>query len=139
MKKMTIKINVLSTLIPIQIGELSFEVDVTDQKYRAFIERFKLVQQELLNLVAKVDEEEQKGVTINEDELIEKLHQLVSTAYDELLGAGAFNQVYEQTPRIVSVTSYLVKIVAGLEKEMEADSKSNMSTYLKAKHAKSKK
>jgi len=137
--KMAIKINVLSTLVPIEIGNLKFEVDVTDEKYQAFIERFKAVQKELLALMTEIEEMEKNGTEINEEETLAKLHQLVSKAYDELLGEGTFRQVYQQTPRIVAVTSYLVKLVAALEKEMEVDQKANMSSYLKAKQTKSKK
>jgi len=133
---MAIKINVRSTLIPVEIGELKYEVDITDQKYRAFSERFKYVQKELLKLVTAIEDQEKKGEEINEDELFEKLQQLVSTAYHELLGSQAFEQVYQQTPRLIEVTGYLVKLVAAIEQEMEADQGPAMSSYLKAKQAK---
>ena len=44
---MAIKINLESTVIPVEIGDLKFEIDVTDEKYETFTRGFNACWQRL--------------------------------------------------------------------------------------------
>lgn len=104
---MAIKISLESTIIPVEIGDLKFEIDVTDEKYEAFTNNFNVFLKEIVTL----DEES------SED--IEKLKVLVQKLYDELLGDGSYEQIYTKMPNISFVAGTLANIVTQLAKEME--------------------
>jgi len=104
---MAIKINLESVKIPVEIGDLKFEIDVMDEKYETFISNFNI----FLEKIESFDGEK------SED--IELLKTMVSEVYDELLGIGSYDQVYAKMPNIAFVTSVLVNIVTQLVEEMD--------------------
>ena len=103
---MAIKINLESTVIPVEIGDLKFEIDVTDEKYERYIQAFNT----FLDDVSALDE------TAAEDLALLKAKQ--TQVYDVLLGAGAFESVYQLAPSVVITTGILTQVVEQLEKEM---------------------
>ena len=120
---MAIKVSLESTKIPVEIGDLKFEIDVTDEKYEAFIEKFN-------NFLAKIEflsEEKVEDMTL--------LKTMVSEVYEELLGMGSYEKIYSKMPNIGFVSSALVSIVTQLIKEMEQriTATSKMNTVTKKK------
>ena len=103
---MAIKINLESTKIPVEIGDLKFEIDVTDEKYEAFIKNFNA----FLTQMESLDEEKSEDIA--------HLKKLVEKIYDDLLGMGAYEKIYTMMPNISFVASTLVSIVTQLVEEM---------------------
>ena len=105
--KMAIKINLESTKIPVEIGDLNFEINVTDEKFDTFSKHF----QDFLNNVQALDEQNEEDQN--------KLKPLVKSIHDELLGLGSFELVYEKVPNVTFVAGILIKIVSQLTEEMD--------------------
>jgi len=104
---MAIKVNLESTKIPVEIGDLKFEIDVTDDNYEVFIDNFNI----FLEKVESLDEGNSEDVV--------QLKIFVEKIYDDLLGMGAYQQIYAKMPNISFVASTLVKIVMQLVEEMD--------------------
>ena len=104
---MAIKISLESTKIPVEIGDLKFEIDVTDEKYEAFIQNFNA----FLSKMESLDEEKSEDIAL--------LKTMVSKVYEELLGTGSYEQIYAKMPNIAFVASTLVNIVTQLMQVMD--------------------
>ena len=104
---MAIKINLESTVIPVEIGDMKFEIDVTDEKYEAFIKNFNV----FLSKMEVLDE--------NKSEDVAQLKVMVKEIYDELLGAEAYEQIYAKMSNIAFVSGVLVSVVKQLMEEMD--------------------
>ena len=97
---MAIKIDLQSTVIPIEIGEFKFEVDMTDEKEKAF----KAKLDNFLKQAADLDEQKP------EDE--EKLKELLNEIYDSLLGEGSFDKLYSSASNLGILSGVFVQLVA---------------------------
>jgi len=104
---MAIKISLESTKIPVEIGDLKFEIDVMDEKYEAFIKNFNV----FLTKMEALDEEKSEDIVM--------LKAMVAEVYEELLGVGSYEQIYAKMPNIIFVASALVNIVKQLTEEMD--------------------
>jgi len=120
---MAIKINLESVKIPLEIGDLKFEIDVTDEKYEAFIKNFNI----FLEKMEVLDEEKTEDLAL--------IKEMVKEVYEDLLGKGAYEQIYEKMPNTAFVSKVLVTIVSQMMIEMESKSsfeaKSNMKVVTK--------
>lgn len=105
--KMAIKVNLESTKIPVDIGDLKFEIDVADDKYEIFINNFNIFLEE----VDRLDEDNSEDVV--------QLKKFVEKIYDDMLGIGAYQQIYAKMPNISFVASTLVNIVTQLVEEVD--------------------
>ena len=105
---MAIKINLESVKIPVEIGDLKYEIDVTDEKYETFVGKF----DEFLGKAAALYKEKTEDVT--------EFKTMLSDIYEALLGEGSFDEIYEQMPNISFVSSTFVKIVTQLMQVMGA-------------------
>lgn len=103
---MSLKIDVQSTVIPIEIGGLKFNIDIMDDNYSRFSEVFST----FLDDMSKLSETEADDM-----ELIKEKQKKV---FDTLLGEGAFKKLYELTPSLVVITGILTQIVEHLEEEI---------------------
>ena len=104
---MAIKINLESIKIPVEIGDLKFEIDVTDEKYESFIKNFNA----FLTKMESLDEDDVEDIA--------QLKVAVSEVYEDLLGTDSYEQIYEKMPNIAFVASVLVNIVTQLMAEMD--------------------
>ena len=104
---MAIKVNLESTVIPVEIGDLKFQIDVTDEKYESFIKNFN----EFLEKIETLDEEKSEDIA--------RLKEFVKEIYDELLGVGAYKKTYEKMPNISFVARTLANVVTQLVAEMD--------------------
>ena len=123
--KMAIKLNLNTTIIPVEIGDFNFEINMTDEKEKAF--------QTKLNDFLK--QAEQLNESHSEDE--EKLQTMIAEMYDELLGDGAFDQLYAHTPNVGILLGVFMQLVAEFAKE--AKSRVLPSSVLKIVEKKPKK
>jgi len=111
---MAVKISFIDTKIPVEIGKLKFEANTSDEVYNPFAERFKKFIDEMHDLEKALEKE-----GLDESEEFEKLKNRVAELYDELLGKGAFEKVYEQTPNLGLVASIFMQVVAGIEQDLQ--------------------
>jgi len=102
---MAIKLNLNTTVIPVEIGEFKFEINMTDEKEKAF----------QVKLNAFLKQAEQLNESSLEDE--EKLHAMIAEMYDELLGSGAFDKLYEHTPNAGILLGVFMELVTEFTKE----------------------
>lgn len=100
---MAIKIQTEKPVIPIEIGDLNFEFEVTDENIRRFYDSYDEVKKEL------------EKVTGDD---FESTKQVIAKAFDYILGEGAFNKIYEVSPSLIIITKYFWSIVEGLEEEL---------------------
>ena len=103
---MAIKVNLETTVIPVEIGDLKFEIDVTDEKYEEYVQSFNA----FLDDVSELDETESEDLKL--------LKEKQKHVYDVLLGEGAFESIYELAPSIMITTGILTQVVEQLEKEV---------------------
>lgn len=103
-----IKIETQKTGIPIEIGELNFVFELTDEN----IDRFKKVDTSVSKELDALDEEK--------DSYTQEGKIVLKKAYDTLLGNGAFEKIYEVTPSVFILMKYLIQLVDGLYTEIEA-------------------
>lgn len=105
---MAIKLNLNTTIIPVEIGEFKFEINMTDEKEKAF--------------QSKLNEFLQKAENLSEtnpaDE--EKLRTMIAQLYDELLEKGAFDKLYAYTANTGILLGVFMQLVAEFTKEARA-------------------
>jgi len=100
---MAIKIQTEKPVIPIELGELKFEFELTDENIKRFYDT--------------QDEIRKEFEEMNGDDL-ESTKEIVKKAFDYILGDGAFDKIYEVSPSIIIVVKYFQQIVEGLEVEL---------------------
>jgi len=102
---MAIKIEKKQTEIPIEIGDLKFTFDVTDESIKKFRENVIQIQKELDSIN-------------DEEEDMENAKAILGKGFDVILGDGAFEKVYQMTPSIPYLLNYFVQLVDGLTEEL---------------------
>ena len=133
---MAIKINVVKTGVPIEIGDLKYEVYLDDKAFEEMTKGYFEYTEKVTDLVNNLTEKAENEIA--EETSFQLLHDLVSEAYDNILGKGSFDEVYAQTPRIVAVSEYLGLIYKELRKEMGVDIHPDVAKYLKKSNKKVK-
>lgn len=105
---MAIKLNLNTTIIPVEIGDFNFEINMTDEKEKA--------------LQAKLNEFLKQAEKLNENNLEdeEKIHTMIAKMYDELLGSGAFEKLYAHTPNTGILLGVFMQLVTEFTKEARA-------------------
>ena len=103
---MAIKIEKKQTEIPIEIGDLKFAFDVTDESIKNFRENAIKIQMEL------------EGLENKEDENLELSKDILRKGFDLMLGEGAFEKIYQMTPSIPYLLNYFIQLVDGLTEEI---------------------
>lgn len=103
-----IKINVEKTAIPIEIGDLMFEFDITDKAIDKFRENALSVEQDLMSLDADQYDNKDLG----------QVKEVLRKGYDTLLGVGAFDQVYKLSPSVSVMMNYFIQITDGIQQQM---------------------
>ena len=101
---MAIKIKTEKPVIPIEIGKLKFEFDISDESIKNFRDGAEEVQK---------DFESMKG-----DDL-ETAKKALKKGFEYILGEGSFEKIYEQTPSVVTVSQYFEAVVQGIDEELK--------------------
>lgn len=120
---MTIKITTKSTEIPVQIDDLEFKVDATDEN----LKRIKDSAIEFQNKLANVENDDSDAV-----------RDAILGVFDLVLGEGAGQKIYEKTGSLPVTIDVLNQLSKGMEKEFAARGLSLSQTdkanqYLQAK------
>jgi len=105
---MAIKLNLKTTIIPVEIGDFKFEINMTDEKEKAF--------------QAKLNDFLQKAHQLNEQtsEDEETLRIMIAEMYDELLEKGAFEKLYNHTPNTGILLGVFMELVTEFGKEVKS-------------------
>ncbi|WP_017728493.1 hypothetical protein [Halalkalibacterium ligniniphilum] len=125
---MAIKIQTEKTVIPVEIGELNFEFNVSDEAIKNLRKNAKIVQEEFVNINDAVDEEKSEKAA----------KTVLQKGFDLLLGEGAFEKIYAQTPSIIYLMKYFIQLSEGIDKELktlgiDASQKEKVKKYLNKK------
>lgn len=123
---MAIKIQTKKPEIPIEIGDLKFSFDVTDESIKKFREKAVEIQKEFHSI----------GKTDDDNVALEKVKDVLKRGFDLMLGKGTFEKIYDLSPSIMICMDYFVQIVEGIEQELQnrryTDTpKENVEKYLK--------
>jgi len=100
---MVIKIQTKQTGIPVELGELKFTFDTSDESIKSFHDAAQTTLKEMENF---------------KDDDMDAAKKILKKGYDLMLGKGAFEQIYEQTPSLIEVTQYFVQLAEGIENEL---------------------
>lgn len=119
---MAIKIQTKTHIIPIEIGDVKLEFDMSDENVKRLFDSEKEIMKKI-NEVDKNDFEAQK--------------QAISEIVDTLLGEGSFDKLYNLSPSVFIVVEYFMQIAQGLKEEINKrlgnDNLSKAQKYLEAK------
>lgn len=107
-----VKIAVKSTKLPIEIGEHTFHVDVTEEGKDRF---FKIIEGYAAKTTKSIDKF-QKG-TIKAETSDKQCQKALEEVLDELLGAGAFKKLFALTPDHNLISEYYVEICGAISEE----------------------
>ena len=107
---MAIKIQTQKPSIPVEIGNLKFEFDVSDESVKQFREKGLVILREFENL--EVDEND-------EEKSLDNAKDVVKRGYEFILGEGSFEKVYELSPSILILMKYYEQIVTGIREELK--------------------
>ncbi|MET3504940.1 hypothetical protein [Halalkalibacter oceani] len=129
---MAIRIQTEQTGIPVEIGELKFIFDTSDESIIRFRKGAEKLQDELMAI--EFDKNDELAA-------LESAKDALRRGFDFMLGEGSFDRIYEQTPSVYSLTKYFEQIAEGLEKELKAmghelSQADKAKKYLKAKKKK---
>lgn len=98
-----IKINTQSTEIPVEIGELKFGIDSSDEGLKVLLKKYS----EVVKKSGKLKDADEKAGK-----------QIVADCFDILLGKGAFDQIYAQTSSLLRCMQILEQLAQGIAKEL---------------------
>jgi len=98
---MALKLNLKKSIFPVEIGEFKFEVDLSDDKTDAFEEKVTTFLTGINQLTDAPDNET-------------KFAELLQNVFDGLLGAGAYNQLYNYAKRNDILAELLEELVLAL-------------------------
>lgn len=131
---MAVKINLENkSLIPVEFGELSFSVDVSDRG-----------KEHLISLVDKYSKETDGvdlEVTDQESYMkaVEVMKSVLEKVYDDLFGVGSFKKIYDKYPDVILLSGSFVEVCEGVITEYDKRTgKEKMDKYLNQKQRKSK-
>jgi len=98
---MAIKLSLKKSIIPVEIGDFKFEVDLSDGKTKGFEEK-------MLNFLKGIKEYSQASDSKKELEI------LLKDIFDELLGIGAYEMLYNYAQRTDILAELLNELVLEL-------------------------
>ena len=120
---MAIKINTKKIGIPVEIGKLKFTAGTSDAELDSYVAAY-------------------KGILVSFNEMTEEttfaeMGKVFEEGYDLMLGEGAFDKVYEQTPSSIECAKYLIQLYEAVFAEVgKVDllkRKQKVDSYLKNK------
>ena len=106
---MAIKIQTEKTEIPVEIGNLKFSFDVSDESIKKFRREALEVQKEFHSI----------SVSKNDDEALEQAKGALKRGFDFMLGEGAFEKIYDLSPSVIACMNYFVQLQEGIEQELK--------------------
>lgn len=105
---MAIVIQTEQPVIPIELGKLSFEFNVSDESVKEFRKNASQIQKELESL----------KVSNDDDQALEQAKDVLRRGFEVMLGDGSFDAIYKQTPSVILVMKYFSQIGEGIAEEL---------------------
>lgn len=138
-KMAAIRIQTEETVIPVIIGEVELEFKADDDSLNLIMDAVEKFNEKGDKLDKKIKDEE-----LDYKEEFEVTKDFARESMDYLLGEGAFDKMYEQTPSLKLVIKYFLEIAESLKVELEAqgidtDQNEKMKKYIKDSKPKTKK
>jgi len=106
---MAIKIQTKKPEIPVEIGELKFTFDVSDESIQSFREEALRIQKEFHEI----------GHDVDDEKALEQAKAVLKKGFDMMLGEGAFEKIYKLSPSVMICAQYFAQIVQGIEVELQ--------------------
>lgn len=122
----TIKIQLETPAIPVEIGKLKFEFNTSDESIFAFRKTATTFRDELENADAAEGDE------------FERAKEILRKGFDLMLGEGAFEKIYAQTPSVLSVTKYFVQLTQNITEQLNKMGLSETQQQKAQKYVKAK-
>lgn len=134
-----IRIQTEEVFIPVEIGEVELEFKADDDSLNLIMDAVEKFNEKGDKLDKKIKDEE-----LDYKEEFEVTKDFARESIDYLLGEGAFDKMYEQTPSLKLVIKYFLEIAESLKVELEAqgidtDQNEKMKKYIKESKPKTKK
>lgn len=122
----TIKIQIDKPAIPIEFGKLKFEFDTSDESVEKFYGGIDKIQNDLMD------------IEFDENDMMGGAKEALRKGYDHVLGKGAFEEIYKQTPSVMKLTSLFLVLMEHVTKELESmgmsqNQKQKVDKYLQNK------
>lgn len=92
-----------------EIGELKFTFDVSDESIKNFREEALRIQKEFHEI----------GPDVDDEKALEQAKAVLKKGFDMMLGEGAFEKIYELSPSVMICAQYFAQIVQGIEVELQ--------------------
>lgn len=103
----TIKIQIDKTAIPIEFGKLKFEFDTSDESVEKFYGGIEKIQSDLT------------AIEVDEKDMLSGAKEALKRGYDHVLGDGAFEKIYKQTPSVMKLVSLFLVLMENVTEELE--------------------
>lgn len=126
---MAIKIQTKKTEIPVEIGDLKFAFDVSDESILNLQKEALEVQKEFHGIATSEDDEK----------ALEQAKKALNCGFDMMLGEGAFEKVYDLSPSVMICYEYFIRILKGIEEELANRGYSQSQKELAEKYLQQKK
>jgi len=110
---MAIKIQTEETVIPVEIGNLTFGFNISDDAVSTFQNGVDKVLEKFKKLEKEISEE-------NGSEVIGLVKQVLTEGFDFMLGEGTFEKLYKQTPSVIKLTNVFKQLSDSLKEELES-------------------
>ena len=98
---MALKLSLKKSIFPVEIGEFKFEVDLSDDKAKDLEEKVSAFLKGINDLAGNPENEE-------------KFTELLKNVFDELLGEGAYEKLYDYAKRVDLLAELLEELVLAL-------------------------
>lgn len=117
-----VKFKQRNNVIPIEFGELKFEFVANDDSIKRLLETGERVKKDF-----------SKMENVSDLEVFNTMQDVIETAWDAVLGAGTYKQVYDFAGRSTLMTVvYFLELVEGINSEYAEQIDSNaLARYLK--------
>ena len=102
-----IKIQTETPSIPIEIGALKFKFDTSDESIQSFYKNANSIQEEMNSL------------EVEEGKEIETAQKVLRKGYDLMLGEGAFDKIYKQSPSVNLCMKYFFQLSESIGQELD--------------------
>ncbi|GEN30232.1 hypothetical protein HNQ35_000065 [Cerasibacillus quisquiliarum] len=119
---MAIKIQTQTHVIPIEIGDVKLEFDMSDENIKRLFDS----ENEIMKKISEVDSND-----------FDAQKKAIKEIIDATLGDGSFDKLYNLSPSVFIVVEYFMQIAQGLKEEINKrlgnDNLSKAQKYLEAK------
>lgn len=102
-----IKIQIDKPAIPIEFGKLKFAFDTSDESVEKFYGGIEKIQSDLT------------AIEVDENDMMSGAKEALKRGYDHVLGEGAFEKIYKQTPSVMKLTSLFLVLMEHVTEELE--------------------